>query len=678
MAIEKYFNPLVYLDMKHLAVIRFWYEGNAFSTIPATKETFMAREWICGPAAKEFYQGTNIEVAAVEELVELNPQIEAHYIFCTAAYPAGPMENGLFNEILTQIETGLKAHEWQGVYLSLHGSAVTQDELQPETHLLQRVRELVGTSVPIAVTFDLHANLNPEIGQLANIVCGYKTYPHIDMRETAAKALGLLGKTINGDLNPITTIIPAGFAPTSFNMRTSDGPMASMMALAKQLEADKSFYDVSVFGGFVYADSANTGASISICSDQKNDHQANYLAQQFRARAPQFEVKLPSAEKTLNAIKQSLTSASLPTPVAIIEPSDNIFSGGGADTPGLLKAVLEADLPVAQLFAFFWDPSLVQEAIRAGTGNRLEVQLGSRLTREFGSPVNISVSVKKLTDGQFINLGLMEKNLPVDLGQTVVLQLNKLDIIVTSKNVPVNDPGYFDLHDIDPQDYAIVYVKAKNHFRSAFASKFQQIIEVETPGPAASDLSSFKFKNLPEQQLHTGLNIRSASIDDATDIADIHTNSWRDVYRGILTDNYLDDEIVQERLNFWHKKLATITAEETVLVIYSGTRAMGFIWTSQTGEPGYDAVIEALHISVYAKNCGYGKRLLKEAVTRLIQTGINSVCLRVFDANKPAIRFYHRLGGVKDQSGIDNFAGANAPDSRIGWQDINKLLTAVS
>ena len=661
--------------MKHLAVIRFWYEGNAFSAVEASRNAFKNREWVAGLAAKEFYQNTPLEVAAVEDFILDNPGIEAHYIFCTAAYPAGPMETGLFNEILTRIEDGLKAQPWDGVYLSLHGSAVTLDDAQPETTLLRRVRELLGAKIPVAVSFDLHANLNPEMGRLANIICGYKTYPHVDMYETAAKALVLLGKAITSGKIPTTTIVPAGFAPTSFNMRTSHGPMADMVVLARQVELENSFYDVSVFGGFVYADTIDTGASISICADADAASEALKLASIFLAKAPRFDVKLPSAAQKLSNINQLLKQRELTLPVAVIEPSDNIFSGGGADTPGLLEAAIKSDIKAPSLFAFFWDPQLVIRAIDAGVGSKLACKLGGRLTSKFGPPLELTAQVEKLTDGKFSNLGPMEKNLKVDLGATAILSINNLSIIVTSANIPVNDKAYFNLHELNLSDFAIVYVKAKNHFRSAFEDQFSQIIEVETPGPAASDLNSFSFSNLTDKQLKPEIKTHPAGIDDAKAIATIHTSSWRDVYRNILPQAYLSDEIERERSDFWHHKVLNRDESEMLLVIKSGGIILGFIWTTRTGEPGYDAVIEALHIDANAKNCGYGKQLMKAAVKQLIEDGQQSVCLRVFDENTAAIKFYQHIGGIKDGSGIDNFAGANAADSRIGWKDIHTLHT---
>ncbi len=664
--------------MKHLAVIRFWYEGNTFSPIEASREVFKNREWVAGTEAKEFYRNTNVELAAVEKFIRDNPGIEAHYIFCAAAYPAGPMATGLFKEILGRIENGLKAQRWDGVYLSLHGSAVTPDEAQPETTLLRRVRERVGATIPVAVSFDLHANLNPEMSKLADIVCGYKTYPHVDMYETGAKALNLLGRAMRNEIIPTTTIVPAGFAPTSFNMRTSNGPMADMMVQAKKTELGNCFYDVSVFGGFVYADTIDTGASISICADADATSEAIKLANIFLAKAPQFDVQLPFAAQKLSETGHLLEQGDPDLPIAIIEPSDNIFSGGGADTPGLLEAAIKSDIRAPCLFAFFWDPLLVERAINTGVGGKLDCSLGGRLTAEFGPPLELRVQVEKLTDGKFTNLGPMEKNLKVDLGATAILSINNLSIIVTSFIIPVNDMAYFNLHDLDLNEFSVVYVKAKNHFRSAFEDQFSQIIEVETPGPAASDLNLFNFNNLSGNRLKPEITIHPANSNDAGAIATIHTSSWREVYRNILPKSYLNEEIEQERSDFWHQRILNMDKTEMVLTIRSCSRITGFIWTTRTGEPGYDAVIEALHIDTNARGCGYGKQLMKAAIKQLIKDGRQSVCLRVYDENTPAIEFYEHIGGIKDGSGIDSFASANAADSRIGWKDIHTLLARLN
>lgn len=658
--------------MKHLAIIRFWYEGNFFSPVSADADVFRAREWLSGSAAKDFYHGTNIETAAVENFVETSPGIKAHYIFCTAAYPAGPMVSGLFNEILSHIEAGLSGQEWDGVYLSLHGSAVAADTENPELLLLEKVRNLVG-SVSIAVTLDLHANLDPAIGRLADIIIGYKTYPHIDMLETAAKALELLGRTMKGEINPETLIVPAGFAPTSFNMQTASGPMAAIQSEARDSEVTHSFYDVSAFGGFVYADSPQTGASIALCAERGHPDaisEADRLADFFLQQAEKLDVHLPQAVTVLKTLVNEH-----PAPIAVLEPSDNVFSGGGADTPELLRAALEIGGGLPSLFAFFWDPGIAAKAHRAGPGAVFDCAFGGRLSHNFGQPVLVSAKVGKLTDGRFVNHGPMEKGLSVELGLTAVMKVGEVHIIVTSRNTPVNDKAYFELHDLDPAEFAVTYVKAKNHFRAAFSEVFSRMIEVETAGPASSNLMTLPFRNIPDDKLFPETPIKRAGIEDADAIAALHTASWRNFYKDILPNTYLDNEIENERTEFWQHKLSNLPQGDLVLITRSGGALSGFIWVARNADPDYDTMIEALHVHSRMRGRGIGTRLIADAVQRLIEDGASSVCLRVFDANQQAVDFYQRLGGVADQKGFDDFTGANAPDTRIGWHDLHGLIS---
>ena len=169
--------------------------------------------------------------------------------------------------------------------------------------------------------------------------------------------------------------------------------------------------------------------------------------------------------------------------------------------------------------------------------------------------------------------------------------------------------------------------------------------------------------------------IRTAGAGDAAAIARLHTQSWREVYRGILPDTYLDHAVVGERLAHWSAVLAAPGCG-FVLVACHGDDIPGFIAVSRDGEPGYDAVIDSLHVATAWRGRGLGRRLMGHAAARLLADGATSVCLRVFDANTDALRFYRRLGGRPDGTGIDPFACAHMPDTRIGWHDLAALRAA--
>jgi microcystin degradation protein MlrC len=91
----------------------------------------------------------------------------------------------------------------------------------------------------------------------------------------------------------------------------------------------------------------------------------------------------------------------------------------------------------------------------------------------------------------------MERGLSVDLGRSVVLDVSGIQVIVTERCQPANDPAFFALHGIDLARTRLLVVKAKNHFRAAFAARAALIVDVDAPGPACLDLSRLPYRKVP-------------------------------------------------------------------------------------------------------------------------------------------------------------------------------------
>jgi microcystin degradation protein MlrC len=479
---------------KTLAVARLWHEGNSFSPMRTGAEEFRQREWVEPIQARAHYAGTATEMGGLFDFLDRNPDWEAELLLAAAAPPGGPVEEAVVAQFRRAILAAARGG-FDAVYLSLHGALVTESEPAPELALLRELRAAIGRT-PLAVTFDLHANLAPEVAALADIALAYKTYPHIDMRETADKALGLLAATVEGRIRPRLALAKVPAILPSFNMRTEAGPMAEAEALARQLERERGLLDVSPLGGFAYGDTPHAGASVLALADGEADlaqSAAEEVARFLWENRARFHAKAPAPA---DGIRTALAAA--PGLVAALDPSDNPMSGGIGDTPGLLRALLAEPPQVPTVFAFFCDPPLVAGARAAGKGAALEAALGGRLTNLYGPPVPVRARVLHLTEGRFVNRGPMEAGLPVELGRTAVLGIGDwLQIIVTEGCQSPNDVAYFELHGIDLTRLRLLCVKAKNHFRAAFGPLCGAILEVDAPGPAGYDLGKFPFRHAP-------------------------------------------------------------------------------------------------------------------------------------------------------------------------------------
>jgi microcystin degradation protein MlrC len=476
---------------KKLAVFRLWFEGNAFSPVPTGRAAFEGREWAKGDGALAAARGTATELAAVAGFAEAHPDWEVTVLRCASANPGGPIEDAVFDAIREELAADLAGARWDAVYLSLHGASITRSRLAPDLDLVRLVRNAVGP-VPIAATFDLHANLSPEMAKLVDAASGYRTYPHVDMRDTADRVLGLLERTVAGKIRPVGAIRNTGRLLGSFNMRTDAGPMAALEALARAREA-APVLDVAVFGGFPYADTPDCGASVMVYADGSRaaaSEAAAELAAELLDREAEFAPTLVTPEAGL---QQALESP--PGLVAVTDPADNPYSGGAADTPGLFAALMRRAPRVPAVFAYFCDPDVVETAWRAGVGTHLSLLLGGKRTTAFGRAVEVDADVERLTRGEFRNAGPMERGLAVALGRTAVLNARGVRIVVTERIGPANDPAFFALHGIDLARTRLLCVKAKNHFRAAFRDRCAAIIDVDCPGPAAADLRKLPFRN---------------------------------------------------------------------------------------------------------------------------------------------------------------------------------------
>lgn len=482
---------------KRMAVARLWLEVNSFSPLPTVLADFAAKEWTRGPKVLEIFAGTPTELGAVAAFAAARPDWDVTVLRCAAAEPGGPMDDDLFGEFLAELDRDLRAARWDAVYLSLHGALATRDRPTPDQDIVEVARTAVG-GTPIGVSFDMHANLTPQLVALCTVAAGYKTLPHLDMHETAAKVLRLLDRTVAGVIRPVGALVRPGRVLHSHNMRTADGPMRELEAIAADL-SQEPILDATPFGGFPWADSPFTGASAMVFADadaSAAEKVAGSLAAAIDRLSGEFDIALPTPQQALATAFSAATG-----PVAVVECSDNTYSGGIADTTGLFAALAASRPERRAVFAYFYDPALVERAHALGEGARIEAALGGRIAPHFGAPVAFSGRIARLTEGRFVNHGPMLAGVEVRMGRTALLRDGNIDVIVTERRQPVNDLAYFEMHGIDVRAVQALCVKAKNHFRAAFRPVCAAMIDVDSPGPAALDLHSLPYRWAPRGDL---------------------------------------------------------------------------------------------------------------------------------------------------------------------------------
>ena len=110
-----------------------------------------------------------------------------------SALPSAVVEKKVYDMYANQILQTVSEHpDADGIFLYVHGSMEVETIGSGELYLLKAIRKIVPSSCLIALTMDLHANITDELGDYADIVCGFKTAPHVDQPESQLRAVRAL------------------------------------------------------------------------------------------------------------------------------------------------------------------------------------------------------------------------------------------------------------------------------------------------------------------------------------------------------------------------------------------------------------------------------------------------------------------------------------------------------
>src|SRR5207237_6823450 len=100
--------------------------------------------------------------------------------------------------------------------------------------------------------------------QLIDAFIGYRTNPHLDMRERGAEAATVLRELLAGARTQRVRIrLP--IVPPTVTLLTAAGPYAEMIELGQTMMSP-AIMNVSVMGGFAYADTAKNGLTVVVTS----------------------------------------------------------------------------------------------------------------------------------------------------------------------------------------------------------------------------------------------------------------------------------------------------------------------------------------------------------------------------------------------------------------------------
>ena len=444
--------------------------------------------------------GANIPAAGAIDAL----RAQGHSLVATAwgaASPSAHVTTDAFERIVSGLIANLKKQlPVDGVYLDLHGAMVTEAHDDGEGEILHRVREAVGPRVPVAASLDLHCNFTRAMFERCDALVAYRTYPHVDMAETGARAAGLLDRMLRDG------------KPLAKHWRALDY-LTGLPSQCSFIDPCKTIYEdigrdndvtLSFTPGFPMADFPECGMAVfGYGTDQAQVSKAvEKLHAAVSDAEKDFELELHLPDE---AVARARSRGEAGRPVVLADTQDNPGAGGNGDTTGLLKSLIGQNAQEAVL-GLLIDGAAAKKAHEAGQGATLAFSLGGLSSIPGDTPCTGEFTVERLGDGKFTCTGPMFKGFRMQLGNMALLRSKVapgVRVVLASRKCQAGDQEMFRHLGVEPRRSRILALKSSVHFRADFEPISKEVLVVKSPGPALADPTEFAWT-----RLRRGLRLR--------------------------------------------------------------------------------------------------------------------------------------------------------------------------
>jgi microcystin degradation protein MlrC len=476
------------------------HETNTFSPVPSKLERFCRNgtTLLSDQAAIDYYRGTGTCMGGYLAVAE-EAGAEIVVPLCASAPPSGPVDSEAYETFCRMITDEVAKGGFDGIWLDLHGAMVAERFDDGEGELLRRIRA-IDPVTPICVAYDMHANVFDAMVSNAQIVTGYQTYPHVDQKETAMRAARALLRVMRGEARPVSAWGNAPMLPHVMAQGTHQFPNRDLQAMCAAWEASGRAMAASLFVGFPHADVEMAGLSAVVVTDG-NPADAKAMVDElisfaWKARRD-FLFEIEPLEASVSRARTLGAPGQLP--VVLLDHYDNCASGGTMDTTDTLREIIRQGLDDVAFFGIY-DPDAVRQAIAAGVGSEITLSIGAKLLMPqlpvASAPLTVTGVVQTISSGSFTLKGGLTPGLRIYMGQTVVLDTGKVQIVLLSRHIEPTAQEMLQVLGIDPARKRYVAIKSRIHWRADLGKIAREIVECAGVGVCTSDYGQLTFRKV--------------------------------------------------------------------------------------------------------------------------------------------------------------------------------------
>lgn len=468
------------MPLPRIAIAGLAIESSTFSPALTNEEAFKAR---VDEDVFTFYPFLAPDSAGRKRAIWI-PTLRAH------ALPGGIVTREAYESLVTQTLDRLKANlPYDGLFFDIHGAMSVVGLDDPEGDFITRVREVVGYETIISTSMDLHGNVSMVLAENSDLITCYRMAPHEDAMESKKRAVeNLLERLESGKGKPAYKAwIPVPILLPGEKTSTRIEPGKGLYAKVDPVTKDEGIIDAAIWIGYAWADEPRNHAVVMVTGDdqEKVKNAAEYLAKSFWEVRSQFDFVAPVASLD-ESLKMALASEK--RPFMISDMGDNPTAGGAGDVTWTLQEILKrpefkSDKGPSLIYASIPGPELVEKAIAAGIGGKVEGMVGAAVDNRFAPPILLSGTVEAIKDG--------DKDAEVE----VVVKVGSVHVIVTKKRKPYHYEKDFTDLGLNPRETDIVVVKIGYLVPELYDMRGDWIM-AQTPGGVDQDLERLGHKRI--------------------------------------------------------------------------------------------------------------------------------------------------------------------------------------
>ncbi len=431
------------------------------------------------------HRGLNTEIGGALSVFDATPGIEVIPAIAARAGSAGILSRDGWQRLSAEIVDAVaaRAEEADAVYASLHGAMGAEGELDPEGHLLTKIRRIIGPEKPLVISLDLHGICTDRMLRQIDGLTLYHTYPHVDFADTAARAARLLLGIMQGVPRPVIARVVVPALVRGNELITATGCYGDLIRECQRIERDGTALAAGIMIGNPFTDVPELCTQVLVTTDADPataEAEALRLAAEFWPDRHRMQARLIPLDR---AIAQARTMA---WPVVFTDAADATSSGATGDSNAILRALRDASYP-GRVLAQIVDPAAAAAAHAAGVGATIRATLGGAIDPDRYTPMQVEARVTLLSDGR---TRLETMGTPLDAGPTAVLRFGTFTVVVLSRTVSLFDRALYFANGCDPRDFDLTVVKSPHTESHMYDAWVQKNFNIDAPGATSADLPS--------------------------------------------------------------------------------------------------------------------------------------------------------------------------------------------